>query len=305
MSLDIDLILDRRRLKRRLLLWRVVAVLAVAACAIVLLGKSGLPSANHVARIRITGVITDSTKLTDAITAVAKDDTAKALIVAIDSPGGSVSGGEALHGAIAKVAAVKPVVAVMGGTAASAGYMIAMPAQRVFAREGTLTGSIGVIMETGEISGLLEKLGITATQLVSGPLKGQPSLTAPLSPAGKDMLQGLISDYYDQFVTMVAIGRHMTPDAVRALADGRPYTGRQALKLHLIDAIGGESDARDWLQTERQVPADLAVQDVSITKLNQLLGDSAGSFLKDVFPQLLTLDGPVALWQPSRQVASP
>ena len=119
----------------------------------------------------------------------------------------------------------------MGGTAASAAYMISAPATRIFARSATLTGSIGVILETGEVSGLLGKLGITADALISGPLKDQPSVTHPLSPAGRAYLQGVVADLYDQFVTIVATGRHMPADRVRALADGRAYTGRQALGL--------------------------------------------------------------------------
>ena len=178
------------------------------------------------------------------MTKLADDDSVKALIVAINSPGGSVAGGEGLHGAIAYVAEKKPVVAVMGGTAASAGYMVAVPAARIFAREGTLTGSIGVLLQTGQVAGLLKTLGIDAEAITSGPLKDQPSFTRPLTPEGRVVLQGLVMDMYDQFVGMVAAGRHMDAARVRQLADGRAYTGRQALQLGLIDAIGGEQDAR-------------------------------------------------------------
>ena len=130
--------------------------------------------------------------LNAAVAGLAKDASAKALLVRIDSPGGSVAGGESLHDAIAKVAAKKPVVVVMGGTAASAGYMIAVPAARIWAHEATLTGSIGVLLQAGEVSGLLDRLGITAETIVSGPLKNQPSFTAPISPAGREVLQALV-----------------------------------------------------------------------------------------------------------------
>jgi protease-4 len=119
----------------------------------------------------------------------------------------------------------------MGGTAASAGYMIAVPATRIFAREGTLTGSIGVILETGEVSGLLRMLGISADAITSGPLKDQPSFVKPMTEQGRTVLHDLVMDMYDQFVTMVATGRHMDPDRVRALADGRAYTGRGSPRL--------------------------------------------------------------------------
>ncbi|MCW3477863.1 signal peptide peptidase SppA [Limobrevibacterium gyesilva] len=305
MSLETDLLMDRRRLKRRLLFWRVLAVLAVAACALALFGRNAVPIArDHVARLSVTGVITEQRKLTEAVTALGDDSSAKALIVSIDSPGGSVAGGEALHDAIAKVAKKKPVVAVMGGTAASAGYMIALPAARIYAREATLTGSIGVLLPTGEISGLLRMLGITDETIKSGPLKDEPSFTRPMTEQGRAVLQELVMDMYDQFVTMVADGRQMDLARVRELADGRAYTGRQAMKLGLVDAIGGEAEARSWLARAKGVPEALPVRDVRIGGLRQrLLGDSAegllSTFLKTVLSQGLRLDGAWAVWQPS------
>ncbi len=306
MSLETDLLLDRRRLKRRLLLWRLLAVGAVFAAAILAVPLAGLPrpGAAHVARVTITGIITEDRDLVEDIAGLADDPSAKALEVVIDSPGGSVAGGEALHDAIARVAAVKPVVAIMGGTAASAGYMIAVPAQRILCRGGTLTGSIGVMLETPELSGLLAKLGIASDTLVSGPLKDQPSLTHPLSAEGRAVLQGLVADLYDQFVTMVATGRHMSPDAVRALADGRAYSGRQALALGLVDQIGGEKEARVWLAEAKGVRASLPVRDLASSSLvSRTLGAGGRQILhvlaKTVLLQSLTLDGAWSLWHPA------
>jgi protease-4 len=303
MALDVDLLLDRRRLKRRLTIWRVLAIVAVVIAVLVGLHGAGLSGAGaHIARLPVNGIITEDPKLLRAIRAAAKDNNVKALIVSIDSPGGSVAGGESLYRAIKQVAAKKPVVAVMGGLAASAGYMIAMPANRVFASEATVTGSIGVLMETGEVSGLLQKLGISAEALTSGPLKDQPSLIRPLTPEGKAALQSIIEDMYDQFVTMVATGRHMDPDAVRPLADGRAYTGRQALKLGLIDAIGDEQDARDWLQSAKGVSSDLPVEDISTTgfaekMLSSQLSPVLDLLSKSLISQSVMLDQPWALWQ--------
>jgi protease-4 len=305
MSLETDLLLDRRRLKRRLLLWRVVAVLAVLGCALLAIGHIRMSDlGGHVARLNISGIITNDRRLTEAVRAAGTDRAVKAMIVRIDSPGGSVAGGESLHAAIAEVAASKPVVVVMDGTAASAGYMIAVPAARIFARGSTITGSIGVILETGEASGLLGKLGLTAEAITSGPLKDQPSFTRPLTPQGRDVLHGLVMDMYDQFVTMVAQGRHMTADQVRALADGRAYSGRQALALGLVDAIGGEPEARQWLAEAKGVPASLPVRDIATGGWAEraFLGDPGGVFgllMKSVLNQGLRLDGALALWQPS------
>ena len=304
MTLETDLLLDRRRLKRRLVFWRSFAVLAVAAALLVSArGGGGLAVGGpHVARLAVTGLITEDRKLTEAIDKLAEDNSVKALIVAIDSPGGTVSGGESLHNAIGRVAAKKPVVAVMGGVAASAGYMIAVSAERIFARDSTLTGSIGVLLETGELSSLLEKVGISAETIVSGPLKDQPSLTHKLSDRGREVLQVLVQDMYDQFVGMVATGRHMTPDAVRQAGDGRAYTGRQALTLGLIDQIGEERDARAWLAAQRNVPTALPTEDVTTSNLlSRTLASSLGPLFdgvwKTVVSQSVRLDGAWAVWQ--------
>jgi protease-4 len=303
MALDVDLLLDRRRLKRRLIVWRTVAVVACIVVLLTALHGSGLDGARpaHIERLSVNGIITEDRKELDAVRRAGTDNNVKALIVSINSPGGSVAGGEALYRVISGVAAKKPVVAVMHGLAASAGYMISLPANRIFASESTVTGSIGVLMETGEMSGLLGKLGITADALVSGPLKDQPSFTKPLSPAGRDVLQGLVMDMYDQFVGMVAAGRHMDPDAVRALADGRAYTGRQALKLGLIDAIGDEQDAKAWLETDKGLPKHLPVEDISTTSWTDrmLTGEFSPilvSLWKTLVSQSVMLDLPMALW---------
>ncbi|HBK04795.1 MAG TPA: signal peptide peptidase SppA [Acetobacteraceae bacterium] len=305
MSLETDLLLDRRRLKRRLVFWRVFSVLAVVVAALVGLKGAGIaPSGAHIARVSVNGLITEDRKVTEAIEKLADDRQVKAVILSINSPGGSVAGGETIHDAIARVAAKKPVVVTMGALAASAGYMIAMPANRIFARDATLTGSIGVLLETGEVSGLLGKLGIGANVIRSGPLKDEPSLVRPLSPEGRVVLQGLVDDMYDQFVGMVAAGRHMDESKVRSLADGRPYTGRQALDLGLVDAIGGEREAKAWLVSAKGVPAGLPVEDLTESgfasrALSGELGTMIQGLWKMLISQSVSLDGAWAVWQRS------
>jgi protease-4 len=306
MSLETDLLMDRRRLKRRLVFWRVFAVGALTVAALAGLRGAGLvPRGAHIERVTISGLITDDRKVTNAIEALADDDRVKAVILSINSPGGSVAGGETIHNAIVQVAAKKPVVVTMGALAASAGYMIAVPAGRIFAREATLTGSIGVLLQTGEISGLLGKLGIGAEVLRSGPLKDEPSFVRPLSPAGTEVLQGLVNDMYDQFVNMVAEGRHMDVAKVRSLADGRAYTGRQALGLGLVDAIGGEREAKEWLVSAKAVPVGLPVQDlpdgsgIASRALSGQLGLMMQDVWKTLISQSLSLDAPLAVWQRS------
>jgi len=303
MALDPDLLIDRRRLKRRLTFWRGGAVIAVL---VALFAWFGVPAevvgGAHVARLTISGTISDDRRLVRAIDDATRDNTVRAMILAVDSPGGTMAGGEALHGALARFAAQKPLVATLGGTAASAGYMIAMPAARVFAREGTVTGSIGVLLQSFEGSELLGVLGVRPETIASGPLKDQPSLFRPLTPEGRAALTAVVQDLYAQFVGMVAAGRHMDEDRVRSLADGRVYTGRQALALGLVDAIGGEPEARAWLAAERQVPDSLPVRVLDPRGLPERAFASAlSSAGKTLFAEwlgpLLRIDASLPLWQ--------
>jgi protease-4 len=295
--LEADLLIDRRRLKRRLNFWRALTVLAIVAAVGVVAAPTGTigVARQHLVRITISGVITEDRKLSDAIAALAKDSTVPAVIVAVDSPGGSVAGGESLHAALVQLATAKPVVTVMRGTAASAGYMVSLPAERIFARNSTLTGSIGVILETFQFSGLLGKLGVDAEAITSGPLKDQPSYTRPLTEPGRAYLNGVVQDMFDQFVTMVADGRHMDAEAVRKLADGRAYTGRQAKALGLVDEIGGETEARAWLAQKHGVAENLPVRDLELSSFVQRTFGSAATGLRTLM--LGTQDAGVwALW---------
>lgn len=300
MNLETDLLLDRLRLKRSLTFWRIAAVVAATA-ALLFVARPSLPSARHIARVNISGVITEDRKLLEALAKLAKDNLVPAVIVSIDSPGGSVAGGESLHAVLTRLAAAKPVVAVMRGTAASAGYMAALPAARIFARDSTLTGSIGVILQTGEVSGLLDRLGVGAEAVTSGPLKDQPSFTRPLTPEGRDYLRGLVDDMYGQFVGMVATGRRMDPARVRELADGRAYTGRQARELGLVDEAGGEAEARAWLARERGVPESVDVEDFKAGGLyDQTVGAALSGMWWSWFGQALPPAGAWAIWRGGR-----
>jgi len=283
MALEPDLLLDRRRLKRQIGLWRGALILGVvlglaAFFAGPLPEGAGLGS-QHVARLKLNGAITDDRELIRLIERSGRDAQVRALLVTIDSPGGTVAGGEALHTAIAGVrAAGKPVVAVLGGTAASAGYMVALPAERIFAREATLTGSIGVILQSFEVSQLLDRVGVRAEALTSGPLKDQPSPFRPLTEEGRASLNAVIQDMQSQFVAMVASGRNMPEARVRELADGRVMTGRQAVSLGLVDAIGGEAEARRWLAATHDLPADLRLRDLDPRgAAERVLGMATGS----------------------------
>ncbi|MFT8243303.1 signal peptide peptidase SppA [Roseomonas sp. BN140053] len=309
MAMDPDALLDRRRLKRSRALWRggavLAALLAVAAWAGTVgpAGKATGFGRSPVVRLTVAGTITEDREVIEAVDAAARDSSVRALILAVNSPGGTVGGGEAIHAALSRFRdAGKPVVATMGGTAASAGYMIAMPAERIFARDSTLTGSIGVLLQSFNIEGLLATVGVRAETLTSGPLKAQPSPFAPLSEEGRRVLQGVIADLHGRFVHMVAEGRRLPEERVRELADGRVYSGHQALGLGLVDAIGGEREARAWLREKHDIPESPTARELDTTGgpgLSRLLTGMVQTVVSEGLARLGLVDGAVALWQPS------
>lgn len=294
------MLIDRRRLKRGLIIWRALAIVAIVVAVIAGTGRllDG-PLRNHVARLAVEGLILADPALVEALAEVADNPRAKALIVRVDSPGGTFVGGESLFRALRAVAAQKPVVAVMGTVATSAGYMTAIAADRVFAHEGTITGSIGVILQTTDITGLLGKIGITAEAIKSSPLKATPSPLEPLTEEARTAIQVIIDDMHALFTAMVAERRGLDPKRARALADGRVYSGRRALEVNLVDAIGDESAARIWLAEARDVPESLPTRDVEIERSGEAWFERVSSFADNLlFSERLTLDGLVSVWHP-------
>ena len=300
MASDADLHVDRRRLKRGLHFWRTLSVVALVALVIITAGRFyGYPDADYVARFTIKGVIVDDSDRRETLGIIRDDDDAKALIVHIDSPGGTVVGGEALYKSLRDVAAKKPVAVVMGQVATSAGYMVALAADRIFAREGTITGSIGVILQTTQVTGLLEKLGITTEAIKSAPLKATPSPFEPLTPKARRATQEIVDDIFDMFVGLVAERRGLTADQAKDVSDGRIYTGRIARTKRLIDAIGGEAEALGWLRREKGISPDLAVRDFNQEHdVDQWLDYLSVLGRKTVFSERLRLDGLISVWHP-------
>jgi protease-4 len=305
MSFEPDAILDRRRLRRHLSLWRVAAIVGISgAIAIIAASMSGLTlGRDHVSKLEIVGIIVEDEERDQAILDLADDKNARALIVTIDSPGGTTSGSEALYLALREVATKKPVIAVMGTVAASGGYITAIGADHIIARGNTITGSIGVLMQNTEVSELLKKIGVGVELITSGPLKGKPSPFEPMDAQGRAAIKTLIDDSYQWFVGLVAERRNLSPERARELADGRVFSGRLALEAKLIDQIGGMPEARVWLDKEKDISDKLPLEPLVYgdkASLSGLLINSLVSGLaeKSLSLKRLTLDGLVSLWHP-------
>ncbi|QPC90876.1 signal peptide peptidase SppA [Mesorhizobium sp. INR15] len=318
MALRADDMIDRRRLRRKLTFWR------MAAIGIVALGLIGIAawmygddyagsSVSHIAKVRIEGTITEDEELIKRLESIRQSSNVKAVILSIDSPGGTTVGGESIYEEVRKLAADKPVVAEVGTLAASAGYMIATAADHIVARKTSIVGSIGVLIQYPDVSGLMDKLGIKLEEVKSSPLKASPSPFKPTNDDERAMVRKLILDSYDWFVGIVAERRKMTREQTLALADGSIFTGRQGVANGLIDAVGGEKEAIDWLAT-KGVDAKLKVVEWKNTErrggflfsktMAQTIGSALGlpAYSGDVIQELgadrLFLDGLVSVWHP-------
>ena len=298
--MDADYLIDRHRLKRRVTFWRVATIVIAVALVATAIGRfSGTTSGSYIARLDVEQIIVNDQERLDALDSMVDDSKVKALLVTINSPGGTVVGGEALHHALVRAGKNIPVVVVMGDLATSAGYMIAVASDHIVARQGTITGSIGVLFQTAEITDLLGKLGITVEAIKSGPLKAEPSPFKKLTPGVRQATQTLVDDMYDMFVNMVASKRNMTTRNVRSLADGRVFTGRMALEAGLIDAIGGEREALQWLAEKKGLDKDLPIRQLKIKRdVRDWFQHLSSLARKTVLSERLTLDGLVSVWHP-------
>jgi protease-4 len=321
MSLDADLIVDRRRMRRKLTFWRVVAimliVLALFVVAAVVGNRSGFGTGPYIARISVSGLIRDDEQRVRQLDRLASVSNAKAVIVHVDSPGGTTAGSEQLFDALGRVRAKKPVAIVVDSLAASGAYITALSGDYIVAKQTSLVGSIGVLFEFPNFTDLLDKVGVKVEAIKSSPLKAAPSGFEPTSPEARAAIEAIIKDSYAWFKNLVQERRHLTDDQLAAVDDGRVFTGHQGLDLKLIDKIGDERSAIEWLEKEKNITANLPVRDYRLhSRLDDLpflhatavavldavgldgLARQLGGFGGVSALDRINLDGLLALWQP-------
>jgi protease IV len=321
MSLDADLIVDRRRMRRKLTFWRVVAIVlivfAIGVAAAALGNRGGFASGPYIARVSISGLIRDDEERVRQLDRLAGASNARAVIVHVDSPGGTTAGSEQLFDALGRVRAKKPVAIVVDSLAASGAYITALSGDYIVAQQTSLVGSIGVLFTFPNFTDLLDKVGVKMESIKSSPLKAAPSGFEPTSPEARAAIESIIKDSYAWFKNLVQERRHLTDDQLAAVDDGRVFTGHQGLDLKLIDQIGDERTAIAWLEKEKKITAELPVRDYRLhSRLDDLpfLHAAALAVLDAVgldglarrFGGLggvsalgrFNLDGLLALWQP-------
>jgi protease IV len=320
MSLDADFIVDRRRMRRKLTFWRVAAialvVLGIAGAAVLSGNRTyGWGVRPYIARLTISGLIRGDQNRTEQLDRLARSTLARAVIVHVDSPGGTTAGSEQLFNALARLREKKPLVVVVDSLAASGGYITALAGEHIVAQETSLVGSIGVLFQYPNVADLLEKLGVKVESVKSTPLKAAPDGFEPTSPEARAALNSIIQDSYAWFKGIVQDRRHLNDSQLQTAADGRVFTGHQAIDLKLIDELGDERTALAWLGKERKIDTSLPVRDYSLhSRFSDLsflhaaglalldtvgLGALADRLELSTTIQGFNLDGLLALWHPA------
>jgi protease-4 len=269
MSLDADLIVDRRRMRRKLTFWRVVAigviVLAIAGVAALGSNRAGFTGVRpYIARVTIEGLIRGDRDRVQAIDRLTRSSLARAVIVHVDSPGGTTAGSEQLYDSLSRLRDKKPLVIVVDSLAASGAYITALAGDHIVAQQTSLVGSIGVLFQYPNFADLLDKLGVKVEAVKSSPLKASPSGFEPTSPEAKAALDSIVKDSYAWFKGLVQDRRHLNDSELQTVSDGRVFTGHQAINLKLIDELGDERAALAWLAKEKNVDAKLPVRDYEL-----------------------------------------
>jgi len=302
-----DLIADRRRLKRSLSFWRVGAIIALVIGLAIAFSKGvGAASLNkpHVASLKFDGLIFDDAEQIELIREIAENEASEALILVIDSPGGTVTGSEILYGELKELAKTKPVVAVIRNMGTSGAYAVALSSEQIFARETSIIGSIGVVFQWADVHELLARLGVDMPSVKSAPLKAEPNPYTEASPEAKAMIARLVNGSLDWFVSIVAEGRKIEVAKARRLANGEVFTGKESLQNGLIDALGGEEAALEWLQTNRGIGKNLEIVDWSehneqgLDKLNISLKAFSGLLGLSINSNADVSSGLMAIWSP-------
>ena len=283
MSLDWQILEENKKKSFRKGLWRGIFISIILVAIFFIFSNFNNLSSNfpHIARISISGIIYDNIKLVETINNLSKNENVKSVFVKINSPGGTVVGSESLYVAIDRLSHVKPVISLMGEVAASGGYIVALASNHILARQNTLTGSIGVIIEYQNFSELSNKIGISIDSIKSGKIKGGQNPLSPLDPLVKNNDQKLVDYSFDWFISLIKNNRNIDPHVIDLISDGRTLTGGMAMDLGLIDGIGSEKEALEYLETNYPSIKGLKIIDIEIPSTNNF-------FFEEFFSRIST-----------------
>ncbi len=268
MAIAEEYLIERKQNKFKLRLWKILTISIFTVLLIVIAKQYQqadeqviTSSSDYIASALIEDILFEDPKRDARLKKIIDDHQIKALILNVNSPGGTVVGSEKIYNILRKISAKKPVVIVMGSLATSGGYLISLGGDYIISHNGTITGSIGVIFQSLEVTDLAKTLGITFENFKSGVLKAAPNPTEKVTAEVRKAIMSNVHDTYEYFTELVALRRNISIDEVRKIADGRIYSGRQALKLKLVDAVGSEDEAIRWLQEVKQIDPALEVKE--------------------------------------------
>ena len=252
-----DLLRRPFRKRHPIIFWGLILLLAVGIGLFgAALGSNGLMGGKRMALVSVSGPIMDAESTLEWIRKVERDPSVAGVLLRVDSPGGGAAASQELYNALAALAQKKPVAVSMGSLAASGGLMVSMAGTRVFANASTVTGSIGVRMDIPQLQGLMGKIGVGQETITTAPFKDAGSYMRPLNPDQREYFKKVLDDMHQQFVDIVAQGRHMEHARAAALASGKIFTGREAVQLGLVDELGGQETALAWLSAQCGVPVE-------------------------------------------------
>ena len=297
--------------RRKLFLWRFFSfVLAISLLYIFFSNpKTNISSKPHIANYNISGLLVNADQILEDLEYLDFEDNVKAIIITVDSPGGTTVTAEEIFLKIRSISLNKPIVVVMKNIATSGAYLFSIGADRIFARENTITGSVGVLLQWARIDQGLEKLGIEMKEVKSGKLKAEPDLFGESDEEALVLTQKIVDETYAWFLNLITERRRIGDYAISLISDGRIFTGRQALDLNLIDEIGGNREAKLWLIENREINTDLEILaydqnkntnfiELSVAKIMDYfnMNSSYGDRLKNNL-SLINIDGLLSIWQ--------
>ena len=297
--------------RRRLFLWRIFSFLLAMSLLYIFFNnpKTNISSQPHIANYTISGLLVDADQILEDLEYLEFEDNVRAIIITVDSPGGTTVSAEEIFLKIRSISSNKPIVVVMKNIATSGAYLFSIGADRIFARENTITGSVGVLLQWARIDQGLEKLGIEMKEVKSGKLKAEPDLFGESDEEAMALTQKIVDETYRWFLNLVKERRNVEEYAISQMSDGRIFTGRQALELNLIDEIGGNREAKFWLIENREINTDLEILIYNQNKSTNFIELSVAKIMdyfnistsyRDSFNNnlsLINIDGLLSIWQ--------
>jgi protease IV len=288
MEVSSDNVLNSYLLRKQVRRWKMwFLVILFAFLLSIFINSSTDQLSDHIARVNIDDIIYTDLKRQNKLEEIYKNNAIKAVIVHVNSPGGTVVGSESVYKALRKISNIKPVVTVMDDIATSGGYMAAIGGDYIFASRGSMTGSIGVLLESTEATKLLEKIGVEFHSFKSTTIKGSPMMFEKITPEAVASMNRLVNDNYVFFKDLVKERRKLSESELAVAANGEVFSGDRALQYKLIDAIGDEDDAIKWLIANKNISESMPIRDFKIVGKKEMIEEFIANMMVKISSQFM------------------